>query len=384
MNAGLKTKLLYHAVALLLVLCAIELISFIFFSVFRDRFGLRKPHKYTIAQADIPKLKQLYDFSLGWKKRFSTPFGERLRGKEYGRPLMAAFGDSFTYCDQVGDAETWEEQLSGMLSGDIYNFGVVAHGTDQAYLRFREESQRVGAPIAALCLITENINRIVNRYRPFYSVRTGYTLTKPRFILRGQTRELIENPVRNENEIEKLLDPKFVESVGENDFWFRRSDDLPALGFPYTGILFNKRFWLEIFPRRGGGQIDDVTPRPRTNLWVYPPARDLMFSILDSFMEESKTAGKKSFINVLPSRVEVLSQMEGKNPKKFAVVCSYCQSRGYACFNGAAALAKRAHNKAELDTFFNGHFTPLGNKIFAEELHAFLIDQKLIDQPVNK
>ena len=315
MNAGLKTKLLYYAVALVLVLCAIELISFIFFSVFRDRFGLRKPHKYTVAQADIPKLKQLYDFSLGWKKRFPTPFGERLRGKEYGRPLMAAFGDSFTYCDQVGDAETWEEQLAGMLSGDIYNFGVVAHGTDQAYLRFREESQRVGAPIMALCLITENINRIVNRYRPFYSVRTGYTLTKPRFILRGQTRELIENPVRNENEIEKLLDPKFVESVGENDFWFRRSDDLPALGFPYTGILFNKRFWLEIFHRRGGGQIDDVTPRPRANLWAYPPARDLMFSILDSFMEESKAAGKKSFINVLPSRVEVLSQMEGKNPK---------------------------------------------------------------------
>ena len=380
----MKKKLLYYAVAVVLVLCAIELISFTFFSVFRDRFGLRKPHKYTVAQADIPKLKQLYDFSLGWKKRFPTPFGERLRGKEYGRPLMAAFGDSFTYCDQVGDAETWEEQLAGMLSGDIYNFGVVAHGTDQAYLRFREESQRVGAPIMALCLITENINRIVNRYRPFYSVRTGYTLTKPRFILRGQTRELIENPVRNENEIEKLLDPKFVESVGENDFWFRRVDDLPALSFPYTGILLNKRFWLQFFPRRGGGQIDDVTPRPRTNLWAYPPARDLMFSILDSFMEESKAAGKKSFINVLPSRVEVLSQMEGKNPKKFAVVCSYCQSRGYPCFNGAGALAKRAHNKAELDTFFNGHFTPLGNKIFAEELHAFLIDQKLIDQKVNK
>lgn len=380
----MKKKLLYHAVALLLVLCVIELISFIFFSVFRDRFGLRKPHRYTVAQADIPKLKQLYDFSLGWKKRFPTPFGERPRGVEYGRPLMAAFGDSFTYCDQVGDAETWEEQLAGMLSGDIYNFGVVAHGTDQAYLRFREEFQRVGTPIVALCLITENINRIVNRYRPFYSVRTGYTLTKPRFILRGETRELIENPVRNENEIEKLLDPKFVESVGENDWWFRRGEDMPALSFPYTAILLNKRFWLEIFSRRGGGQIDDVTPRPRTNLWAYPPARDLMFSILDSFMEESKAAGKRSFINVLPSRVEVLSQMQGRNPKKFAVVCSYCQSRGYPCFNGAAALAKHASTKAELDKLFNGHFTPLGNKIFAGELHAFLIDQKLIDQPVHQ
>ena len=381
---AVKKKFLYSAVALLLVLCAIELISFTFFSVFRDRFGLRKPHKYTIEQADLPRLKQIYDFSLGWKKPFPTPFGERPRSREYDRPLMAAFGDSFTYCDQVGDAETWEEQLAGLLSADIYNFGVVAHGTDQAYLRFREESQKVRAPVMALCLITENINRIVNRYRPFYSVRTGYTLTKPRFILRGQTRELIENPVRNENEIEKLLDPKFVESLGENDWWFRRGDEMPTLSFPYTAILLDQRFWLEMFQRRAGNQIDDLTPRPRSNLWAYPPARDLMFSILDSFMEEAKASGKAAFINVLPSQVEVLSQMQGKNPKKIAVVSAYCQSRGYPCFNGAAALAKHARTKAELDTFFNGHFTPLGNKLVAEELRAFLIDQKMIDQPVNK
>jgi len=379
-----KKKLLYYAVALLLVLCAIELISFTFFTVFRDRFGLRKPHKYTVAQADIPRLKQLYDFSLGWKKRFPTPFGERPRRMEYGRPLMAAFGDSFTYCDQVGDTETWEEQLAEMLSGDVYNFGVVAHGTDQAYLRFRQEIQKVNTPVVALGLITENINRIVNRYRPFYYVGTGYTLTKPRFILHGQTRELIENPVRNENEVEKLLDPKFVESVGENDWWFRRDDDMPALKFPYTAILFSQRFWLDIFHRREGGQIDDVTPQPRSNLWANAPARNLMFSILDSFMEESKAAGKKSFINVLPTPFEVLSVVEGRTPKKVSVVSSYCRFRGYPCFNGAAALAKHARTKAEVEKFFKGHFTPLGNKIFAEELRTFLIDQKMIEQPVNR
>lgn len=379
----MKKKLLHRAVALLLVLCAIELISFIFFSVFRERFGLHKPRGYTIARADIPKLKRVYDYSLGWKKRFPTPFGERPRRMVYGRPLLAAFGDSFTYCDQVGDAETWEEQLAEMLSADIYNFGVGAYGTDQAYLRFHEEFEKVGTPLVALGLITENVNRIVNRYRPFYFEHTGYTLPKPRFILRGEIRELIENPVRNKNEIDKLLDPKFVESLGENDFWFHR-DERPALSFPYTAILFHRRFWLEIFQRRGGGKIDDLSPRPWANLWTYPPARDLMFSIIDSFMEESKAAGKVPFINLLPNQSEVIAQMQGKNPPKLAVVYSYCRSRGYPCFNGAAALAKHARTQAELDKFFNVHFTPLGNKIIAGELHAFLIDQKLIDQPVNK
>jgi hypothetical protein len=109
-----------------------------------------------------------------------------------------------------------------------------------------------------------------------------------------------------------------------------------------------------------------------------------MFSILDSFMEESKAAGKASFINVLPFRGQVLFQMQGRNPKHIAMICSYCRSRGYPCFNGAEALAKHVHTEAEVDKLFDYHFTALGNKIIAEELHAFLIDQKLIDQPVNK
>lgn len=109
-----------------------------------------------------------------------------------------------------------------------------------------------------------------------------------------------------------------------------------------------------------------------------------MFSILDSFMEESKAAGKASFISVFPTTFEVNSQMEGRYPKKIAVLSSYCKFRGYPCFNGAAALAKHARTKAEVDKFYHGHFSPLGNKIIAEELQAFLIDQKMIDQPVNK
>ena len=344
---------------------------------------MQKAHGYTVAQADLPRLKRLYDFNLGWKKRFSTAFGERPRRIVYGRPLLAAFGDSFTYCEEVGNEETWEEQLAAMLSGDVYNFGVGAYGTDQAYLRFHEEFEKVGTPLVALGLITENINRIVNRYRPFYFERTGYTMPKPRFILRGKIRELIENPVRNESELGKLLDPKFIESLGENDFWFHR-DERPALSFPYTAILFHPRFWLEISHRGGGGEIDDLSPRPWANLWTYPPARDLMFSILDSFMEESKAAGMVPFINLLPTQTEVIAQMQGKNPPKLAVVYSYCQSRGYPCFNGAAALAKNARTNAEVSKFFIHHFTPLGNKIIASELQAFLVEQKLIDQSFNK
>ena len=374
---------MYPMITIVVGLCVIELICFIFFSVLHDRFGFRNVNAYTITRADIPKLKEQYDFALGWKKTYATSFGERPRSVEYGRPLLAAFGDSFTYCDQVGDAQTWEEQLAGMLSADVYNFGVDGYGTDQAYIRFQEDFQRVRTPLVALGLITENINRIVNRYRPFYSEHTGHSLTKPRFILRDGGRELIENPIRNADEINKLLDPKFVDTLGENDWWFKR-DNQPALGFPYTTILFQKRFWLEIFQRRGGRHVDDLSPRPWANLWTYPPARDLMFSIFDSFVNESKAAGRAPFIILLPSNTEVLAEMEGRHPKKAAIILSYCHARGYACFNGVSALAKNARSEQDVNKFFDRHFTPLGNKIIASELATFLIEEKLFEDRTKR
>ncbi|MEY2481222.1 MAG: hypothetical protein QOI04_2149 [Verrucomicrobiota bacterium] len=379
----MKTKLLYPLIALLIGLLAIEFSCFIFFSVFRDRFGFRNINAHTISRSDIPKLKEQYDFSLGWKKHYATSFGERPRRIEYRRPLLAVFGSSYTYCDQVNDADTWEEQLAAILAGDVYNFGVDAYGTDQAYLRFKEDAAKVSTPIVLLGVSTENINQIVNRYRPFYSEHTGHSLTKPRFILRNGVRDLLENPIRNANEIEKLLDPKFVESLGENDWWFRR-DTQPLLGFPYTAILFQKRFWLEAFRHKGGHRVDDFNPRPWANLWTYPPARDLMFSFFDSFVAECKAADRAPVIVLLPSHTEVLAEMDGRHPKKIAVALAYAHAHGYACFDGTSAFAKNSRTKEDVNKFFQRHFTPLGNKMIASELAGFLTEQKLIEDPTKK
>jgi hypothetical protein len=52
-----------------------------------------------------------------------------------------AYGDSFTYGDQVNDAETWEEYLAAQLGEPIRNFGVGSYGVYQAYRRMlREEA----------------------------------------------------------------------------------------------------------------------------------------------------------------------------------------------------------------------------------------------------
>jgi hypothetical protein len=57
-----------------------------------------------------------------------------------------AYGDSFTLCHQVSDAETWEEYLAGHLGEPVRNFGMGGFGVYQAYRRMiREEKTDHGA-----------------------------------------------------------------------------------------------------------------------------------------------------------------------------------------------------------------------------------------------
>jgi hypothetical protein len=50
------------------------------------------------------------------------------------------YGDSFTQCHQVSDAETWQEYLAGHLGEPIRNFGMGGYGVYQSYRRMvREE-----------------------------------------------------------------------------------------------------------------------------------------------------------------------------------------------------------------------------------------------------
>ena len=64
-----------------------------------------------------------------------------------GRPCrINTYGDSFTQCHQVSDAETWQEYLAGHLGEPLRNFGMGGYGVYQAYRRMiREEKTDHGA-----------------------------------------------------------------------------------------------------------------------------------------------------------------------------------------------------------------------------------------------
>jgi len=87
--------------------------------------------------------------------------------KPAGVTRLVCVGDSYTWGDEVADADTFEAQLEDACRDvECINLGVAAYGTDQALLRWKRVGERLQPDVLVVGLLLENIGRNVNRYRP--------------------------------------------------------------------------------------------------------------------------------------------------------------------------------------------------------------------------
>jgi hypothetical protein len=363
-----------------LVVVVIELCAAILLNVFRSRFTFFTPEQFYAKEKLLDVLSWHYDRDLGWDTHYGTEYRERPRPAQYGQLLIATFGNSYTNCAEVADHETWQTYLSELLQADVLNYGVGAYGTDQAYLKFLGLYPFVRTPYVILGLITENINRVVNVYRPFYTNKTDFALTKPRFDIAGGELILRENPIQRQEDVPKLRDARTLAQVGRYDWWYNK-DDYPTFGFPYSRILLNRRVWLEAFIGRAAWKQDRANPRPWEDLWTDAEASSLMFGIFDAFVHDVRDFGAVPIIMILPQRVEVLHKFySGHDTHAIKTIVRYCIENNYHCFNAVAALGDRAQSQKEIGACYSGHMSAKGNRVLAKELKTYLESTVFLSQ----
>ncbi|HEX6862160.1 MAG TPA: SGNH/GDSL hydrolase family protein, partial [Thermoanaerobaculia bacterium] len=216
----------------------------------------------------------LFDPELGWtirpngsKRGYRTNSHGIRASREYalepppGTLRLAAFGDSFTHASDVPNGETWHVRLEemGPQTGkrlEVLNFGVPGFDPGQALLRYRREGLKFHPHVVLIGFMSENINRMVNTFRPFYFPKSGVPFTKPRFAMRGGELVLIPNPIQSFDGYRELLrDAEHVlPRIGENDYFYQRSskpnpmDFLPSVRF---ASIFSEQYLHQ--PIRSGG-----------------------------------------------------------------------------------------------------------------------------------
>ena len=118
--------------------------------------------------------------------------------------------------------KSWAYLLERKVNKPVLNFGVGGYGTDQAYWRFEKRYVgKIRSPYVLLGVMSENIARIVNRYRGFYRRGKNISAPKPKYY-KEQHGEivLLSNPLNSARGIEFLNDMNFLRRIGQNDYWY--------------------------------------------------------------------------------------------------------------------------------------------------------------------
>jgi hypothetical protein len=144
-----------------------------------------------------------------------TPPRDRIR--------ITAFGESYVHADDVTFEQSWGERLRAADGRfEVVNAGVPGTAVDHALVHYGELSDRLDSDIVLIGFMSENINRLVSVFAPYYIPDEELPLAKPRFELQGGRLVLLPPPLRGPADLRRLLDgdPALFAALGEHDYWY--------------------------------------------------------------------------------------------------------------------------------------------------------------------
>ena len=113
----------------------------------------------------------------------------------------------------------------------MINFGVGNYGVDQALLRLKREFSKHPTKIVIMGVVPETICRIVSVWKHYYEYGNTFGF-KPRFYLKNNNLNLIENPIDEKNKFEKYQN--YLDEIKRYDFFYENSGgDLNIQGDVY-------------------------------------------------------------------------------------------------------------------------------------------------------
>lgn len=283
-----------------------------------------------------------------------------------GVTRLAAFGDSFTHCDEVNYEDCWTSRLEEAWPGsEVLNFGIPASAPDQGWLRYQRDAQPYHPCAVLIDFQVENVNRLVNRFRPFYTPTTGLAFGKPRFVLDGAGLRLLPNPVAS---LEDLRDPLWIEQMlGPDDYWY--FPGIFASG-PMDNLLLTRLGRTALYQqnrRALQGTVDELHPNGRAY-----SSGDERFQVagrvLTEFARQVRSDGATPVVIMIGQHREVVN-LRHRDPKEYQPLLDWLQDAGIATIDVTDDLAREA-NRVGADALFarGGHFSRRGNQVVASGL----------------
>ena len=354
---------------------------------FRFRGYRIQPHRYTgeVFRADIDRFLTgeapgvAYDPILGWVdvvKHDGPELAPVLRSihrdtTEYtlapvdGLLRIVLVGDSYTRSAEVGYEDSWglalQERLKALgIRAEVLNLGVGSYGMDQAYLRWTGQGRALRPDILLFGFQPENLKRNMNLFRPFYTGGVGFFLSKPRFVLDGDSLTLHNVPALEPQDIPAFVDEFWDNPLSEYEAFRRREYEFVPFWMHSRLVASTVAIW-----RRRVLLRNDF---PESTFFDVDSEGGRLGLKLIAQMEEEAQADSTPFVVLhLPrARWEVIRSLRG-NDIIYPALLDTIKSRHDVidAFDALADAAREAEDPSAIH-MPHGHYSALANRVVGE------------------
>ncbi|MGQ0715414.1 MAG: SGNH/GDSL hydrolase family protein [Gemmatimonadaceae bacterium] len=282
---------------------------------------------------------------------------------------VAAFGDSFVYGNEVGNADSWTaliEQDAPRI--EALNFGVGGYGVDQAYLRYLVDGESFSPHVVVMGFISDDLRRLVNVYRRFVDSRE-VALSKPRFVLdTNQGLRLVSNPMPTRADYERLLThPSEVKRLGAHDHWY----DGVVYDNPVYDLSATVRLAIAVWERVWNRYLDPNRIYAGDTLNDRSEAFRIQLALFERFLAAAGDRRATPLILLFPDRFSLERMRAGGEPV-YAPMTRELAALGAPVIDLADAFAAISDEAVESWFMPGGHYSRRGNEIVAQYVRARL------------
>jgi len=372
--------------------------------------------------------KHGFDSTLGWVRKPNTAGGEKAK---QGRTqftidskgartnphakgqdeVIATFGDSYTFCRQVNDQETWQVFLTKMTGMPVSNYGVGNYGVDQALLRYERTVLPPSVQTVILGFVPETICRIQSYWKHYLEFGNTFAF-KPRFVLEENSLKLMPNVMQTPEDFSRLRE-KLPQLQRNDEFYLAKFRSI-QFRFPYLASLFRnphrnfqllKSLLIRHLYRVLGKTSPDIENKPFSLIMKFniqhahamyssDKATQLLKAVLMRFKQMAEERGHRPLVMVMPQLIdlEITSQVKLPYQKFFEDLRSEID-----VIDLTEPILANHPRELYSEDVYGGHFSKEGNRLIAKfvfkkfkefscsdiEKKVFLKSQNLLDQAVE-
>lgn len=279
---------------------------------------------------------------------------------------IAAFGDSFTYCAEVTQAACWVSQLESAWPGsEVLNYGVPGYGPDQAWLRYQRDGRPYRPCGVLIGYFVEDIDRVVNRFRPFISPDDSVMMSKPRFLLDGDGLALLPNAATRPSQVE---DATWVEgTLGPHDAWYFPGTFVTS-PFDRSSIVRHAR--TAAYQRARASLVRSDRRYPLYD--EHQEAYQVTGRILIEFARQVQEDGATPVVVVLPGERDLRAYRDGV--RVYDRLLAWLSAAGVTTIDLMDVLAQEQAHRDVSGLFADGrHYSAAGNAVVASHLAKTLL-----------